>query len=121
VIAEEAEKEAGKILDVFKDGIDPSQAITVRLKAAEQWLNIEHGERRLEMDEEEHLAKMDRDELAEYVAGKISDNPMVREMFLKMLNGNGNGHDAEAEAEDITDAEVVPEGELESGDEAAKS
>ena len=90
-IAAEAEKHADEMLAVLKDGIAPGQSTSIRLRALEQWLRIEGEERKVEMEEEEHLAKMSRDELMEEFAQKINSNPMLKDMFMKAMNGEQPG------------------------------
>jgi hypothetical protein len=99
LIAEEAERHKNDLVAVLKDAIDPSQPISIRLRGLDQWLGIERDVRRMEMDEDEHYAKMSREELAEELANKIAGNPMLAQIFAERMNGNGNG--------EVIDAEVV--------------
>lgn len=88
LVAEQAAKDAARIVQVFQDAIDPGQTITTRLKGAQGYLDIEKDERRLEMDEEEHHANMSQGDLAAYLAEKIKNNPEVRAKFLENFNAS---------------------------------
>jgi hypothetical protein len=104
LLAQEAEKHKEQMLQVLKDSIDSNQPIGVRQKGLDQWLAIEREERRLEMDEDEHIAKMSKDELAAMLASKFQENPLLQQMFMKRMTGE----DAiDVEGEEIPDAEVV--------------
>ena len=104
--AQEAEANSSQIVQVLKDAIDPNQPIGIRLKGAAQWLDIEKSERQLEMNEEEHIAKMTRDELSSGLAEKIAQNPMLASLLAERALA----------AEQVVDAEVVEE---EDGDRSA--
>lgn len=113
VIAEQAAEDAQKLLAVYQDGIAEHQPISIRLKAAEAYRNIEQSEAKLGMEEEEHVRKMSKEELESHLAQKILSNPMLANRLMEMLEDrvNANGHSDE----EIIDAEVVPDPELESG------
>lgn len=106
LLAQEAEKHKDELLSVLKDAIDPNQPIGVRQKALDQWLAIEREERKMEMDEEEHYAKMDREELMDDIAKRLSSNPMMLAMVMDRLSNKPVGAD-EIEAEVVEEAEVV--------------
>ena len=77
-VAEAAENhsEAEKIIDVFKDAIDPSQPISIRLKGAQAWVDIavQHG--KFELQEEAHdAAQHSREELIEMLSKKLTSGP----------------------------------------------
>lgn len=77
-VAEAAEetREAQKIIEVFKDAIDPSQPIGVRLKGAQAWVDIavQHG--KFELQEEAHdAAQHSREELIEMLSKKLTTGP----------------------------------------------
>ena len=77
-VAEAAENhsEAEKIIDVFKDAIDPSQPMGVRLKGAQAWVDIavQHG--KFELQEEAHdAAQHSREELIEMLSKKLTSGP----------------------------------------------
>lgn len=111
LVAEEAQKEADKIVTVFKDAISPNQTIGTRLKGAQMFLEVEKDERRLEMDEEEHFQNMSQNELAKFLADEIEGNPTVRAQFLKELNDSEDQASPESadNHEDVIDADVVEE------------
>ena len=71
LVAEEASANAQAIVDVFKDAIDKSQDIRVRLKAASEWMNIEVNEEELRIKEERALEGMQRDQLIGEVAKRV--------------------------------------------------
>lgn len=73
--AEEA-RQADQIIEVFKDAIDPSQPISVRLKGAQAWVDIavQHG--KFELQEEAHeAAQHSREELLEMLSKKLTSGP----------------------------------------------
>jgi hypothetical protein len=92
-VADAAEKNKAKMVSALEDALEDDQSISTRLKAVEQWLAIEDKNRRLEMDEEEHFAKMSREELAEHLAARFANNPVLIKIITGMIipNGNGNG------------------------------
>lgn len=71
-VAEEARKEAAKIAQAFKDAIDPSQPIGVRVHAAKTWLEIENKESELTLREDRELRDMSQEELAQLVASRFT-------------------------------------------------
>jgi hypothetical protein len=72
-VAAEAQKEATRIIQVFKDATDPSQPISVRLKAAQAWVEIEREESKLMLAEDSADAKqMSREELIAAIREKFS-------------------------------------------------
>lgn len=108
LLAQEAEKHKDELLAVLKDGIDPSQNTSTRLRALEQWLNIERDERKTEMEEEEHDAKMSRDELMTEFSKRLNSNPMLYDMFMKAMRGEVPGAiPVRVPNEEPQDAEVV--------------
>jgi hypothetical protein len=74
--AAEEERQANQIIEVFKDAIDPSQPISVRLKGAQAWVDIavQHG--KFELQEEAHeAAQHSREELIEMLSKKLTSGP----------------------------------------------
>lgn len=74
--AAQEERQAKKIIEVFKDAIDPSQPISVRLKGAQAWVDIavQHG--KFELQEEAHeAAQHSREELIEMLSKKLTSGP----------------------------------------------
>jgi hypothetical protein len=67
LVAEEAQKEAGKIVAAFKDALDPKQPTSIRLAAAKEWLSVEHKEDQLQLLEDRGFQKLDHDELVDRV------------------------------------------------------
>lgn len=104
LIAEEAEKNREKIAQVLKDAIDPNQPMATRMKGVQMFIDTEREERRAEIEEEEHLAKMGKDELVSHMAARLSENPLALQMFLDNLNGPKK---VEAVDDEVIDAEVV--------------
>lgn len=96
VVAESASQNADKIAKVYRDAIHEEQPISVRLKAAGDWIGVE--------TEVEKLALKQRaQEFEELSRGELADE------ILSMLSGlQGAGMIAE-EALSIPDAEVVEE------------
>lgn len=73
--AEEA-RHADEIIEVFKDAIDPSQPMSIRLKGAQAWVDIavQHG--KFELQEEAHdAAQHSREELIEMLSKKLTSGP----------------------------------------------
>lgn len=105
LIAEEAEKQRAEIAAVLKDAIDPNQPMSTRMKGAKMFLDVEQNERRAEIEEEEHLAKMGKEELVSHFAKRLSENPIALQMFMDRLN---DPKPVEIDqGEEIVDAEVV--------------
>lgn len=97
-VAEAAEEqaEAAKIIDVFKDAIDPSQPMGIRLKGAQAWVDIavQHG--KFELQEEAHdAAQHSREELIEMLSKKLTSGPTA------------NAIRKEIESKAIVDGEIV--------------
>lgn len=105
-LAAEAEKHGKEMLSALKDALDPSQNVSTRLKAVEQWLKIEDTSRRAEIEEEKHFAEMSRDELMEQFARKLNENPMLKQLFLDNMRGP-------AQVPDLTE---LPEGDDDDSD-----
>lgn len=75
-VAEEAAKESKRIIEVFKDAIDESQPIHVRLKGAQAWLEMEQQEGKLALQEEHaDLQQLSREELIAAVREKLTSGP----------------------------------------------
>lgn len=97
-VAEAAEevRQADQIIEVFKDAIDPSQPISVRLKGAQAWVDIavQHG--KFELQEEAHdAAQHSREELIEMLSKKLTSGP------------TGNAIRKEIESKVAIDGEIV--------------
>lgn len=94
--AAQEEKEANQIIEVFKDAIDPSQPISVRLKGAQAWVDIavQHG--KFELQEEAHeAAQHSREELIDMLTKKLTSGPTAN-VLKKQI-----------ESKAIVDGEVV--------------
>lgn len=67
-------KNAQAIIDVFKDGIHPSQPISIRLKAAEAWIKVEVDATKLALREEgEESQRLGREQLIELISEKLTN------------------------------------------------
>ena len=74
--AAQEEKSAKHIVEVFKDAIDPSQPIGIRLKGAQAWVDIavQHG--KFELQEEAHeAAQHSREELIQMLSSPLTSGP----------------------------------------------
>lgn len=74
--AAQEERQAAEIIEVFKDAIDPSQPIGIRLKGAQAWVDIavQHG--KFELQEEAHeAAQHSREELIQMLTKKLTSGP----------------------------------------------
>jgi hypothetical protein len=92
-------KTAQQIIDVFKDGISPNQPITIRLKAAEAWIGIEHKEGTLGLKEEATQSEaMDRETALAFLAERLTSGHAASVL---------RNHMKQLEQVTIPDAEVV--------------
>jgi hypothetical protein len=100
VLAEMASEEAEKIKQVFMDGIDAHQPMSIRLQAAKQILEVEGKEEELAMQrEKQEFEQMSHSELRTNVVD-----------MLERLNRAGmiaNEVLGSTESDDIPDAQVV--------------
>lgn len=103
LIAEEASRHRSEIAAVLREAIAPDMPMSTRLKAVDKYTATEAQERAMEMQEEEHHAKMSKGELIDEMASKLRDNPLLMEMLTKRME---SGPPEEPEAE-VVDAEVV--------------
>ena len=101
VVAEIASDKGKEIAQVFLDGIDEHMPQSLRQKAAEGLMKVEEKEARLQMDEEEHIARMGREDLLDGLVEMFACNPMLHEMFRSAANNVPD------EIEDVIEAEVV--------------
>jgi hypothetical protein len=67
--AAQAGEHAEEIVRAFRDALDPSQPIGVRLKAASAWLDVERQESR--NNEAHELDQMEHSELVEFLAVRM--------------------------------------------------
>ncbi len=101
--AAQEEKSAKQIVEVFKDAIDPSQPIHVRLKGAQAWVDISVQHNKFELQEEAHDAMQhSREELIEMLSKKLTEGPAANVLRR------------EIEEQVIVEAEIV---EVEDGEE----
>lgn len=101
-VAEAAQEDqtARKIIEVFKDAIQPDQPMNIRIKAAEAWLGVEREETKTQILEEDHdIKKHSREELLEILASKMTQGPIADIMKAKQIESEAG----------IVDAVVVPE------------
>lgn len=72
-VAEEARQEAERITQVFKDATDEAQPMSIRLKAAQAWIEIEREDSKLSLQEDTADAKqMSREELIAELKKKMT-------------------------------------------------
>ena len=96
--AAQSDEMAREIIQVFKDAIDDTQPISIRLKGAMALHEIEREEAKLVMREEETEAKQhSRDELISILSEKLTTGASASILRRRL------------EAETIVDAEVVDE------------
>lgn len=81
VAAEVAADHGKEMAQVFLDAMAEENPNSIRMKAAEGLYKIEEKEARLQMDEEEHLARLGRDDLLDALVDMFASNPMIAEMF----------------------------------------
>ncbi len=75
-VAEAAQESAQQIIAVFKDAIGDDKPISVRLRGAEMWLNVENKEGQLSLQEERaDAAELSRDELIKALTEKLTSGP----------------------------------------------
>lgn len=94
--AAQEETQASQIIEVFRDAIDPSQPIGIRLKGAQAWVDIavQHG--KFELQEEAHeAAQHSREELIDMLTKKLTSGPTAN-VLKKQI-----------ESKAIVDGEVV--------------
>jgi hypothetical protein len=99
-------KAVDDIIDVFKDGIQPTQPMHIRLKAAEAWIKVESDDAKLRLQEEEHSSiQRDRQELLELLAGKFTNGTtglLLRRQLTERIESEIDDADViDGEAEDI--------------------
>lgn len=96
LIAESAAEDAEKIRDVFRDGIDASNPIGVRLQAAKEYVKIEESD--IKRDLEERKAEFDA----------MNKETLVENITAMLDRLNAAGQIA-SEVEEMVDADVVSE------------
>lgn len=97
-VAEAAQLHAAEIALVFQEAIARNQPMGTRLKAAQQWLDVEQSERKIQLQEEEAEAKQhSRDELIAILADKLTAGPAAQILRRQL------------EAQAVVDVEVVDE------------
>ncbi len=102
-VAEAAQDEsnAKAIIKVFQDAVKNDKPINTRLKGAQAWLDIEHQEAKVAIQEEEANAKQhSREELIQILAEKLTAGPTA-EIIKRQLSGKA--------PEVVIDAEVFDE------------
>lgn len=66
-------KSAQAIIDVFKDGVHSSQPISIRIKAATEWIKVEQEDAKLRLREaDSESQKRDRDELLTLLSTRLT-------------------------------------------------
>lgn len=71
MLAEEARKHQDLIVAAFKDALDSKQPVSVRVRAAERWIKIEHDEAALQYAENKELGSLSQEELVDIVAASF--------------------------------------------------
>lgn len=100
-VSDSARKNAEKIIRVFEDGIKDTNPMSIRLKSAELWLQVEREEGKLALQEEQADAQqMSRDELISALTRGLTSGPVADMLKAKMLEQEAG----------IVDAEVVDDG-----------
>jgi hypothetical protein len=102
IVADEARKEANKIIAALKDSLDPMNPASVRLQGAKQWLDIENKEAALQLQEDREdreLQKMDQDELLERVGEAFVRLASAGALDNVLTNQLGIGEDEPLEVE----------------------
>lgn len=95
--AAQEEENRKKIIQVFKDAVDDGQAIGVRLKAAQAWLEVEREEEKLSLQERsQEEEQLSREELLSILSRKLTSGPAASALRRQLL-----------EEENIPEAEVV--------------
>ena len=107
-VAEAAALNAAEIVAVFKNGIDASQPMGIRLKAAQAWLEVETDTRKLEIQQEAEDAKQhSRDELIAILADKLTAGP-ASELLRQQLESETGIVEADVVVEDVVASEISP-------------
>lgn len=100
-VAEAARDEEARqqLIDVFKDGIHPSQPMATRLKAAEAWLRVDEAEGKAEIQEQEMSDRnRSRGELLDILAEKLTTGASAQLLAQRLMP---------AQDDDVVDADVV--------------
>lgn len=104
-VAEAAQDEKNKqaIINVFKDAVDPSQPISVRIKGAQAWLEAEGSEGKLQIQESEADNKQrSRSELIDILTKRLTSGPAAQLLAERIASQGLNSGEPEP-----VDAEVV--------------
>jgi hypothetical protein len=95
-------KNAQAIIDVFKDGVHPSQPMNIRIKAAEAWIKVEQDDAKLRIRESDSEGQQrDREELLSLLSERLTTGHAAM-LLRKQL---------ESESIGFTDGDVI-EGKL---------
>lgn len=90
-------KNAQAIVDVFRDGVHPSQPMSIRLKAAEAWIKVEQEDAKLRIREaDSETQRLDRAQLLDILAERLTTGAAAVLLRRQIESESG-----------ITDADVV--------------
>lgn len=97
------EENARKIIQVFKDAIDPSQRMSTRLKGATAWVQIAQQFANYELQSEaQEYDHRTRDELIEEIRRKLQSGA-AGTILRDQLTASSNSH------QEVIEAEVIEE------------
>src|SRR5690606_29979822 len=98
VVAAAQEEETAKAsINVFRDAISPDQPISIRLRAAEAWMNVEREEMKLQLQEDESAHRQhSREELINILSQKLTSGLSAQILRRQIESETG-----------VTDADVV--------------
>lgn len=99
------DKTAQSIIDVFKDGIAPSQPMQIRLKAAEAWIKVDLDDAKQELRAESTASEqMDREAALAFLAGRLTEGHAATLIRKRLERENIPDADVfDVEDEDVTD------------------
>ena len=84
IAAREAQEHAEEIVQAFRDGLDPSQPIQVRLKAAVEWSKIEQQGVAHEIGARGDLSIATEEELVNFIIGYLTSASLVTSVEVKL-------------------------------------
>lgn len=104
--AAQADENARRIIEVFRDAIHPNQPMGIRLKGAELWLGVEREEAKVALAEADSSAtKRSREELIQILSEKLTAGP-AGEILQKQLE-EAHSTPSPFPEKDFVEADVV--------------